>query len=264
MVEIIAIPPKSVAESRIIVVPQGKREVIHDLVSDSSQSVTEIIVEDQADLNFIYEQQIKADAYVENTYRIVLGANATATIFFLLQGSAHCQVSCDIVLEKPGSSAQFKGLYAVNDKRSVEFCMRQQHSAANTKSVVVVKGVVRDEANVVFNGTIAVNKAAYNSNAELQNKNLVLNERARVISKPCLEILADAVRCKHGSAVGTFDAEHLFYVRSRGLDEDQAKREILAGFSREFFDSLPDGEIQERWHNHSLVVKEISFVKFCH
>ncbi len=250
MVEVTPIVLERVPEQRRVTIETGQRTVICDIPENTlvpSYYSTEIIVEDGAELVLLYDQDIALETHLESSYRIVLGRDAKMTGFFLAQGSAHSIISCEIFLEKSGASASVNGLYVVNGKRTVEFSMRQQHLAADTKSNVVVKGILFDDAKTIFNGTIGIDACAKNSNAVLQNKNLVLSERAWAVSKPCLEVLADAVQCKHGSAIGNLDAEHLFYLRSRGLSEDQAKKELISAFVYEILDLFPDQKIRERW-----------------
>jgi len=101
------------------------------------------------------------------------------------------------------------------------------------------KCIVDDRAHAVFNGKIFVPKAAQQTNAEQVNRNLLLSPKARVDTKPQLEIVADNVRCTHGATVGQLEADEVFYLQSRGIDADTARRLLTTAFAYEIIDRIP-------------------------
>ena len=97
----------------------------------------------------------------------------------------------------------------------------------------------------VFQGKVIVSQDAQKTDAFQFNQNLLLSENADVNSKPELEIYADDVKCSHGSTTGDLDEEMLFYLRSRGLNKQQAKKILIEGFINELFDEIKNEEIKE-------------------
>jgi Fe-S cluster assembly protein SufD len=102
-----------------------------------------------------------------------------------------------------------------------------------------LKGAVADHAKSVFSGLIRIEKEGQKSNAHQTNRNLVLSDGAEAHSVPNLEILADDVRCGHGSAVGPLDEEQRYYLQSRGLDRPRADRLQVKGFFEEAIQRFP-------------------------
>jgi Fe-S cluster assembly protein SufD len=97
----------------------------------------------------------------------------------------------------------------------------------------------------VFDGRILVREQAQKSDAHLSNANLMLSRQAEIDTKPQLEILADDVQCSHGTTVGQLDPQALFYLRSRGLNEDQARRLLCLGFAQEILDRFETESLRE-------------------
>ena len=110
----------------------------------------------------------------------------------------------------------------------------QEHVAPRTRSNLIFKGAVDDDARSVYTGLIRIHKGARKSDAAQTNRNLVLSEGAHADSVPNLDIQENDVRCSHASAVGPVDRELLYYVESRGVPPEAAERLILLGF----FDDL--------------------------
>jgi Fe-S cluster assembly protein SufD len=105
------------------------------------------------------------------------------------------------------------------------------------------KGIINGKGRAVFDGRILVRELAQKSSAHLSNANLMLSRQGEIDTKPQLEILADDVQCSHGTTVGQLNAEALYYLRSRGLSEIQARRMLCLAFADEIlqrfdFDSL--------------------------
>jgi Fe-S cluster assembly protein SufD len=236
---------------RRIMVEQGCQRVAIDEQSSLRQS-TEVVVHDGAELTLLYDQ-INEDC-LETSYHFDLGHDARVTLFIFLQKAEQYTLTCDIFLQKPGAQINVYGIYVLNGKQKVEVVMNQRHRAPQTTSNVIVKGILLDEAKASFNGTISVAAGAHNSNAVLQNKNLVLGAAAQAVSNPCLEVLADAVQCKHGSAIGNLDDEHLFYLQSRGFSVRSAESLLRNAFVQEIIARVPDQAIRERWQKRVELV----------
>lgn len=141
----------------------------------------------------------------------------------------------DCILQGEGADVRIMGAYSVDASHVVKVISMQHHKAAHTRSVMVMKGVLRDSACAHYHGTIRVEKDAHNAYASQENKNIVLSNNARAVSVPNLEVLTHDVKCFHGSAVSRFDKEQLFYAASRGINEIAAQRLLLNAFFANLF-----------------------------
>src|SRR3984957_15915846 len=124
----------------------------------------------------------------------------------------------------------------------------QDHLQPNTTSDVLYKNALSDNARTVFSGLIKVERGAHQTDAYQKVRNLLLSDEAEANSMPGLEILADDVRCTHGADSGQGEAEELFYLKSRGIDDLAAKRLVARGFLNEVVDRLSKDQLSEYLH----------------
>lgn len=108
------------------------------------------------------------------------------------------------------------------------------------------KCIVDDRAHVVFNGKVSVPQAAQLTNAGQLNQNLLLSSKARVDTKPQLEIVADNVKCTHGATVGQLEADEVFYLQSRGIDAESARNLLIYAFAIEIINEIPIESLRQR------------------
>jgi Fe-S cluster assembly protein SufD len=120
-----------------------------------------------------------------------------------------------------------------------------RHQALNTASDSVWRGVADQRGRGVFRGAILVAPGADGSDASLSNKNLLLSGQAEIDTKPELEIYADEVKAAHGATVGQLDERALFYLRSRGIPQAEARALLTAAFCRAVLDDLPNAALRE-------------------
>ncbi|MYH25577.1 MAG: Fe-S cluster assembly protein SufD [Holophagales bacterium] len=137
------------------------------------------------------------------------------------------------LLDGEGAHCTLDGLYVVAGSQFVDNHMRVEHRQPHTTSHQLYKGVLDGRARSVFNGRIYVHQAAQKTDAKQTNRNLLLSKSALANSNPQLEIFADDVRCTHGSTIGRLDEEALFYLRSRGIEREQAHAMLVYAFARE-------------------------------
>lgn len=141
-------------------------------------------------------------------------------------------------LEQEAANAQVNGLYVVNQDRKSHHKVCINHHAAHTTSQQLFKGLLQDQAKAEFNGLIDVARDAQKINAEQLNNNLLLSSGAHIDSRPQLNILADDVKCSHGSTVGKLNPEELFYLQSRGLTDQEAKAILTYSFCQEIINKI--------------------------
>lgn len=148
-------------------------------------------------------------------------------------------------LRAPGAVCVMNGAYLPQDTGHVDNHLAAEHEAPDCTSEQYFRGVLDGETRAVFNGRVHVHPGADGSEAYQSNANLLLSERAEVNTKPELEIEADEVIASHGATVGQLDEKAVFYLRSRGLDEAQARTLLTAGFCRAVPERLEPGPLRD-------------------
>jgi len=154
-------------------------------------------------------------------------------------GSALSRLELKIALNGEGASAHLSGV-SVLDNRHADVTTHIVHAAGGTESTQLFKHVAGGKARAVYQGKLTVAQGADGSDSRQTAKALLLDERAEADLKPELEIFADDVKCAHGAAVGDLDADSLFYLRARGIAEDEARGLLIRAFLDEAFDGVRD------------------------
>jgi Fe-S cluster assembly protein SufD len=146
----------------------------------------------------------------------------------------------DLVVRFAGEHADcdLKGLYLAGDGQVMDYHLDVNHAVPHCASREAFKGILYGKGRAVFDGDVRVEVDAQKSDAHLSNKNLILSRNAEIDTKPQLEILADDVKCSHGTTVGQIEPEMLFYLRSRGIAAPIARRMLCLGFAGEIIDAL--------------------------
>ncbi len=139
-----------------------------------------------------------------------------------------------------------KGITIIGDKQHVDHNTLVHHIEPNCESHQDYKGIFDDKATGVFNGKVIVEKEAQKTNAFQANNNVLISDKASINTKPQLEIFADDVKCSHGCTIGQLDESAMFYLRSRGIPEKEAKGLLMFAFSNNVLDSVAIPEIKNR------------------
>jgi Fe-S cluster assembly protein SufD len=141
-------------------------------------------------------------------------------------------------IEAENVNLEIYGLYVGKGNDQFTIKTTQHHIAPNSSSNLLVKGIFFDQTKFFYRGLVRIEKGAQKSHAYQKNQNLVLSSNVDIDSKPDLEILANDVFCTHGSTTGYLDEEQIFYLKSRGLEESQAKNLLIEGFLGEIKEKL--------------------------
>ncbi len=157
-------------------------------------------------------------------------AGETLNLQFVVMPGESRDIDIKIDLTGPGAQAQLKGLYLCKGGEKVRFRVLMHHRAPGCKSTQLFNGIAGGEADVRFDGTIVVAPDAQQTEAYQENHNIVLTPEAKVVAKPQLEIYADDVKCSHGATVGQLNPDELFYMRSRGIPEAEARTLQMLSF----------------------------------
>ena len=139
-----------------------------------------------------------------------------------------------------------KGLYLAKTNQHHDITTLMQHKHPESKSNQHIKGILQKDSSGVFQGKVVVSKDAQKTDAFQFNQNLLLSENAEVNIKPELEIYADDVKCSHGATTGELDEQMLFYLRSRGLNKEEAKKILIEGFVNELFENVANKELKKK------------------
>jgi Fe-S cluster assembly protein SufD len=147
----------------------------------------------------------------------------------------------DVVAEIAGTGADVRlnGLYLSFGEQHIDNHTSIIHGVGPSGSHEEYRGILTGRSRCVFNGKVVVAEGADGTDSSQSNHNLLLSDRAEIDTKPELEIYADDVKCAHGATVGQLDKASLFYLRSRGLDEEQARQILTRAFAAGALSSLP-------------------------
>ncbi|MFS8063384.1 MAG: Fe-S cluster assembly protein SufD [Luteimonas sp.] len=151
----------------------------------------------------------------------------------------------NVRLEGEGAMLSANGVLLATGKRHLDTRLGIEHIARDTQSDLTWRGLAAGRSRAVFHGGILIHAGADGSDANLSNKNLLLSDAAEIDSQPVLEIHADEVKAAHGATVGQLDPTAMFYLRSRGLQEADARRLLTAAFCREVVHTIGPGELRD-------------------
>jgi Fe-S cluster assembly protein SufD len=208
-------------------------------------AVVELVVGDSANLRYVCEQELSEESWGFATQRAEVGRDASLEWVALGFGSARGKVRMETKLAGRGSSAKVTGAYAGDGTQHLDYDTTQEHAAEDTTSDLAFRGVLADHATAVWRGMIRVDPGAQRTDAFQESRNLLLSTDAHADAIPGLEIEADDVRCTHAAAVAQVDPEQLYYLRSHGLDEAEAKSLVIEGFLQELVERAKEGPIRE-------------------
>ncbi len=268
----IHIPKSKVAEKPI--------QIIHFSTGNESALMLQprnlIVVEENAQVQIIERHQsltdnpvltnsvteISADKNAIVDYYKIQNDNANASLidntFIDQKGSSHCLVhtfsfggkltrnNLNFYQNGERIDSTMKGITIIGDKQHVDHNTLVHHIEPNCESHQDYKGIFGDSATGVFNGKVVVEKEAQKTNAFQANNNILLSDKATINTKPQLEIFADDVKCSHGCTIGQLDDSAMFYMRSRGIPEKEAKALLMYAFSNNVLSSVKIPELKQR------------------
>ncbi len=207
--------------------------------------VTELVVSDNARLRYVCGQDLAETSWIFGAQRAEVARDARLDWVALGFGSARGRVRMETRLGGEGADARVTGAYASHARQHIDFDTTQEHAAPNTTSDLAFRGVLTGRSSAVWKGNIIVDPGAQKTDAFQESRNLLLSKRAHADAIPGLEIQANDVRCTHAAAVAQVDPEQLFYLRSRGLREDVAKRLVIEGFLAALVERFEQGQVRE-------------------
>ncbi|WP_353779154.1 Fe-S cluster assembly protein SufD [Winogradskyella sp. 3972H.M.0a.05] len=221
----------------------------HQSLTDNpvlTNSVTEIFANKRAIIDYYKVQNDHQNAsLIDNTF-ISQKQESHCSVHTFSFGGQLTRNNLNFHQHGERIDSTLKGITIIGDKQHVDHSTLVHHIEPNCESHQDYKGIFGDNATGVFNGKVVVEKEAQKTNAFQANNNILLNDKATINTKPQLEIFADDVKCSHGCTVGQLDESAMFYLRSRGIPEKEAKALLMYAFANNVLESVKIPEIKQR------------------
>lgn len=211
-----------------------------------TNAVTRVFLGAGARLDFVKIQRESPTAFHFDSWRIRQSRESVLTHCSVSMGARQARHDLTVTLKEPGAESVLYGLYQVATEQVVDFHTLVNHASPGGTSRQLYKGLLDGRSRGVFVGRIVVPPGAERTDAHQLNRNLLLSPEARVHAQPRLEIQAREVRCKHGATIGPPDPDLLFYLRSRGLALEEARRILVHAFACEIVDQIRDPAVRAR------------------
>lgn len=155
------------------------------------------------------------------------------------------QYNISLLFEKPGVEAEIIGTYRLTDNQVLNLATSVVHKVPQTRCFTYIKGVLEENTSSDYIGKIIIEKPAQQTSSYLEDNVIMVGESARNNSQPILEIEADDVKASHGATTGQIDDEQIYYLRTRGMTEAEAKNVIIKGFFNSLLNRIKDEKIRD-------------------
>ena len=238
--------PDGASYPRLLLVAEAGAQctVVEDFVAlhageTLTNCVTEIALSENARVRHVRVQRESLAAFHIGTCGVQIGRGAHYLSSAVALGARISRFNLNITQAGEGAESTLDGLALIGGKQLADTHSLLEHLQPHGRSRQLFKCVVDDAAHAVFNGKIFVHPGAQRTDSSQQSRSLLLSPRARVDTKPQLEIFADDVKCAHGAAVGQLEADQVFYLKSRGLDEAAARNLLTFAFAAEIVRRIP-------------------------
>jgi Fe-S cluster assembly protein SufD len=245
----------------LIVVEDGASLTLRE--NTATEEFTNLAFDIVLGANARLEHVREATAYNETVrvsdYSIRVGHGGACRAHFADFGARLSRTELHIALEGEGAEAHLSGVSVLGEAGHADVTTRIAHAVGNTQSTQLFKIIAGGKSRGVYQGKVSVAEGANGSDSRQTAKGLLLGERAEIDLKPELEILADDVKCAHGAAVGDLDPESLFYLRSRGVPEAEARALLMRAFLEDAVAEIADETIRsEVWSRVDAALQELS------
>ncbi len=208
-------------------------------------SVSQLSMGEGAEIVWLIIQEQPDAATYFGQFNAELGKNCKLTLFVMNAGAKLVRQEVRVTAAGEGSDFKLRGVNLLGGATHCDVSMMLDHLAPETTSTEIIRNVVTDRAQGVFQGQIRVARDAQKTDAKMACNTLLLSDEAGFSTKPELEIFADDVACGHGATVAEIDRDHLFYLMARGIDEKTARGLLVKAFLAEIIEELDDEKIVE-------------------
>jgi len=203
-----------------------------------TNAVTELVAGENANVEFVKYQAEAADAFHIGMIGAHLGRASNVRIHSFALGAKLSRTNIRTNLAGEGLECILNGLYLTGGEQLADHHMIVEHAQPHCASHEYFNGILDDKSKGVFHGRILVREIAQKTDAKQTNKNLLLSDDATADTKPQLEIYADDVKCTHGATIGQLNQESIFYLRSRGIGTETARRMLIHAFAGEIIERV--------------------------
>jgi Fe-S cluster assembly protein SufD len=236
---------------------RGGPDVVGNGAVGLHASGTEVFVEEGARLHYISLQNFSPGVFDFTLKRAHIGRDAEIDWVLGMFGGSFLRYDVECAMEGPGGTSYMYGIGLGEKRQQFGQFTRQHHKCGNTVSDLLFKNVYRDEATGVYSGVIKVEKNANGTNAYQANRNLVLSETVKCDSRPLLEIESNDLRCTHGATIGRLDEDQVFYLRSRGLPDPDARQLLIEAFLEPVLARIKVEDMQKEFSGliHSKLIR---------
>jgi Fe-S cluster assembly protein SufD len=210
-----------------------------------TNTVTELVAMESASIELLKYQDEHAESFHVATLQGHFGRASSVRLHSFALGARLSRNNIRARLAGEGLECVLNGLYVTRNEQLSDHHMIVEHAEPNCASHEYFNGILDDKSRGVFHGRIFVHQTAQKTDAKQTNKNLLLSDDATANTKPQLEIYADDVKCTHGATVGQLNQEAIFYLRSRGLDTETARRMLIHAFAGEIIERVKCGSARE-------------------
>jgi len=200
---------------------------------------TNILVKDRQNLDYFMPRQGGA-------INIYLGKESKLRFYSFTFGGNSVKNNLNVIFQDKNSRAELYGLYFGEEGQAIENNTFLHHQAPSCKSLQLYYGVLFGNAQATFNGRILVESKAQKTDAYLESKNILLSREAQLLGKPHLEILADNVKCTHAFACSQVEDDEIFYLQSRGIGKEVAKKILLLGFAKKVVNNVGQESLRNK------------------
>ncbi|MES2154536.1 MAG: Fe-S cluster assembly protein SufD [bacterium] len=238
-------PGASHVRHLLVAGPHARATVVQSFVGlpmgDASltTAVTEIVAGSGARIEHLRLQRENLHAFHVGHVAIRQDNDSSVSDLLFSVGAALARNEAHVVLGSPGAEVRLDGLFLASGNQHVDNATTVEHAVPHTTSRELYKGVLDGASRGVFLGNVKVQPDAQKTVAEQTNKNLLLSTRALVDTTPQLEIHADDVKCSHGSTIGQISKDALFFLRSRGIGEEEARIILTQAFAHDVLEHAP-------------------------
>lgn len=215
-----------------------------------TNALTEIVLGQNAVVEHCKVQDEHASAFHVATIHAHQAQSSNYTNHSVSTGAAIARNDIRTVLDGEGCNSVLNGLFLVKGAQLVDHHTVIDHAKPHCESHEYYNGILDERARGVFNGKIFVRKDAQKTDAKQTSRALLLSDDASIDSKPQLEIFADDVKCTHGSTVGQLNEEAIFYLRARGIGEEQARHMLVAAFAGEIINRIKIDAVRAHLESH--------------
>ena len=235
----------------LIAEPNSRVTVIEDYVTLREETyitntVAEFALADSAHVNHVRIQRDSKEAFHIANCSVSLAQKSNYQSVSIAFGARISRYNLNVLLKGEGAECTADGLALISNRQLADTHACIDHIKPHCTSHQLHKCIIDDAAHAVFNGKIIVRPDAQLTNSTQSNRNLLLTSKARIDTKPQLEIFADDVKCAHGATIGQLDNEEIFYLKSRGLSEVTARDLLTYAFGAEVIERIPVASLKLR------------------